>query len=112
MVLTFGLGTISVARAHAFLDHAEPRVGSVIQGSPPIVKIWFTDDLTQAVSKIEVLDSSGKEVDNRDVKIDAVDQSIMSVSLPKLPAGPYKVMWNAVCPQGHHTSGSFIFEVR
>jgi methionine-rich copper-binding protein CopC len=28
--------------AHAFLDHAEPSVGSQVKSSPAQVKIWFT----------------------------------------------------------------------
>jgi methionine-rich copper-binding protein CopC len=35
----------------------------------------------------------------------------MIVSVPKLPAGAYKVVWHAVCPWGHHTTGVFTFDV-
>ena len=101
----------SIAEAHAFLDHAEPRVGSAVASSPSTVKIWFTDGLL-ASSKIEVFDSSGKAVDKKDVKIDPADKSSMAVSVSQLSAGEYKVVWNAYCPLGHHTSGSFTFEVK
>ncbi len=33
------------ASAHAFLDHASPRVGSTVQGSPPEVRLWVTQEL-------------------------------------------------------------------
>jgi len=64
------LETTLAAWAHAFLDHAEPAVGSKVHGPPAHVKIWFTEKLEPALSKIQVFDSSGLEVDKRDVKID------------------------------------------
>jgi methionine-rich copper-binding protein CopC len=112
IVLSFFMGGASLAEAHAFVDHAEPRVGSTVEASPSIVKIWFTDGLRESVSKIEVFDVKGQKVDKGDVKIDPSDKSIMFVSVPKLSGGSYKVVWNAVCPLGHHTSGSFTFEVK
>jgi len=113
LVLTFGLFTAcaTLAEAHAFLDHAEPKVGSTVKGSPTEVKIWFTEELEGAFSKIEVFDAQGKEVDQKNVKVDPADKSVMSVALPKLPAGTYKVVWNAVAVDTHHTTGTFTFEV-
>src|SRR6202011_73050 len=34
--------------AHAFVDHAEPAVGSQIRSAPTQVKIWFTEKLEPA----------------------------------------------------------------
>ena len=73
--------------AHAFVDHAEPAVGSQIQAAPTQVKIWFTEKLEPALSKIQVFDSSGLEVDKRDVKIDQSNAALLTVSLPKLKPG-------------------------
>ena len=106
------LATFSMARAHAFLDHAEPRVGSVVTGSPPVVKIWFTEELEGAFSKIEVFDTNKQEIDRKDSKVDAADKSIMAVSVPGLAPGTYKVVWNAVATDTHHTTGTFTFEVK
>jgi methionine-rich copper-binding protein CopC len=103
--------TLTIAGAHAFLDHADPRVGSMVTGSPPVVKIWFTEELEPAFSKIEVFDSAGKEVDLKDSKIDSANKTLMSVSLPKLPVGNYKVAWHAVATDTHHTQGTFTFMV-
>ena len=57
------LATAFAAWAHAFIDHAEPAVGSQIHGAPTQVKIWFTEKLEPALSKIQVFDTSGLEVD-------------------------------------------------
>ncbi len=36
----------------------------------------------------------------------------MTVSLPSLPPGSYKVKWSAVAVDTHHTTGTFGFEVK
>jgi methionine-rich copper-binding protein CopC len=113
LFLAFGLFTAcaTVAQAHAFLDHADPKVGSTVKGSPSVVKIWFTMEIQGALSKIEIFDGTGHEVDKKDATVDPADKALMVVSVPKLPAGTYKVVWHAVCPWGHHTTGTFTFEV-
>ena len=101
-----------VAQAHAFLDHAEPRVGETLPGSPAAVSIWFTEDVNPAGTKIAVFDAKGTEVDAKNSTLDAANHGHMSVSLPKLAPGVYKVVWDATCPRGHHTSGHFTFAVK
>ena len=97
--------------AHAFLDHAEPAVGSQIHSAPTQVKIWFTEKLEPALSKIQVFDISGQEVDKRDVKIDQSNAALLTVSLPELKPGKYKVVWRAVSVDTHVTTGNFMFEL-
>lgn len=96
--------------AHAFLDHAEPPVGCQIHAAPVVVKIWFTEKLESALSKIQVFDGSGQEVDKRDVQADKSDPAILSVSLPTLRPGKYKVVWRVVSVDTHVTTGNFTFE--
>ncbi len=102
----------SRAQAHAFLDHADPRVGSTVAASPTRVTIWFTEELEGAFSKVRVYDAGKKEVDKKDAKVDPKDKTVMSVSLPKLATGTYRVEWSAVAVDTHHTQGSFNFTVK
>jgi len=114
LFLAFGLfiACATLAEAHAFLDHSEPKVGGTDKVSPTVVKIWFTMEIRGTLSKIEVFDVKGHEVDGKDAKVDSADRTLMVVSVPKLPAGTYKVVWHAVCQCcGHHTTGAFNFEV-
>ena len=97
--------------AHAFLDHAEPRVGSEMHGSPPAVNIWFTEKLEGALCKLQVFDDSGKEIDKRDQAVDSGNGALLKVSLPPLKPGKYKVVWRAVSVDTHVTNGDFVFEV-
>lgn len=111
LTIMFSLAGLSLAQAHAFLDHADPKVGSTVTGSPSVVKAWFTEELEPAFSKIKVFDATEKEIDNKDVQVDATNKSLMSVSVPTLPAGTYKVKWSAVAVDTHHTTGTFTFTV-
>ena len=85
--------------------------GSQINGAPIQVKIWFTEKLEPALSKIQVFDISGLEVDKRDVKIDQSNPALLTVSLPELKPGKYKVVWRAVSVDTHVTTGNFTFEL-
>jgi methionine-rich copper-binding protein CopC len=97
--------------AHAFLKDAEPGVGSTVQTSPSEVRIRFTENVEPAFSSIQVLDASGKEVDKRDVHLDRSDGALLHVSLPRLNAGVYKVVWRVVSVDTHVTNGNFTFRV-
>jgi methionine-rich copper-binding protein CopC len=97
--------------AHAFLQRAEPAVGSTVQGSPSEVRIWFTENVEPAFSRIQVLNASGQEVDKRDIHLDRSNHALLRVSLPRLEAGTYKVVWRVVSVDTHVTQGNFSFRV-
>ncbi len=46
------VAAVSVASAHAFLDHASPAVGSTLKESPKEVRIWFTEGLVLPFSNV------------------------------------------------------------
>jgi copper resistance protein C len=96
------------AHAHAFLDHAEPRVGSTVQAAPRELSLSFTQDLEPAFSSAEVRDANGKRVDQGKAKVSG---SVMHLGLKPLPPGTYKVQWRALSVDTHATEGSFSFRV-
>lgn len=102
----------NAAPAHVFLDHADPRVGSELARSPRQVSVWFTGDVEPAFSTLEVFTADDKQVDNKDTHRDAADKTLLTVSLPDLPAGAYKVIWHATATDTHRTQGSFKFTVK
>src|SRR5579871_2100225 len=59
LLLTLGSGA---AYAHAFLDHAEPRVGNKVASPPKQVSLWFTQKLEPAFSTVTVTNASGERV--------------------------------------------------
>lgn len=112
--LVVAVGALLVAHAamaHAMLDHATPAVGSTVHGAPAKVELWFTEELEPAFSSIKVTDANGNQVDRQDKATAPGDNSRLSVSLPALQPGAYKVAWRAVSVDTHVTEGDYMFEV-
>jgi methionine-rich copper-binding protein CopC len=106
-----GLAIFSLAHAHAFLDHALPAVGSAVRASPVQVKLWFTQTLEPAFSTAQVFDRGGKRIDKADAQVDRADATLLSVSVPKLAPGTYRVKWRVLSVDTHVTEGDFTFDV-
>ena len=101
-----------VAEAHANLIRSEPPANSTLDSSPDRITLWFSEPMEAAFSEIQVLNSTGARVDNKDSAVDANDLTLMSVNLPELPDGTYTVAWrNLSTIDGHSLRGSFIFSV-
>jgi methionine-rich copper-binding protein CopC len=96
------------ARAHALLDHAEPRVGNKVATAPREVTLWFTQKLESAFSTITVTNSAGQRVDTGKTRVSG---SQMSVSLRPAGAGTYHVTWHVLSVDTHTTDGNFTFQV-
>jgi methionine-rich copper-binding protein CopC len=105
LLLLLGTGE---ANAHAFLDHAEPRVGNKVATAPREVTLWFTQKLETAFSTITVTNSAGQRVDTGKTHVSG---SQMSVSLRPGGAGTYHVRWRVLSVDTHTTDGDFTFQV-
>jgi methionine-rich copper-binding protein CopC len=99
----------TAAEAHAFLDHAEPRVGSTVPTAPRELALFFTQNLEPAFSSVEVSDANGARVDLGKPSISA---STMRVGLKALAPGTYRVRWQVLSVDTHTTEGSFTFHVK
>jgi hypothetical protein len=105
-LLTLSAGT--TANAHAFLDHAEPRVGNKVASLPKEVTLWFTQKLEPAFSNVTVTNAAGERVDSGKARVSG---SQMSVPLRGGGAGTYHVNWHVLSVDTHTTEGNFTFEV-
>ncbi len=99
------------AYAHAFLDSAQPRVGSTISAPPSEVLLTFTQGVEPDFSRIEVQDASGARVDDGAPHTAQGDPTKFAVPLRKLPAGTYTVIWHVTSVDTHKTQGKFQFTV-
>jgi len=96
--------------AHAFLDHADPRVGSTTRTAPAAVTLTFTEGVEPSFSKIEVLDGDGRAVAVG--PLEHPDDASLRVSIPALAPGTYRVKWRVVSVDTHETEGSFTFSLQ
>jgi methionine-rich copper-binding protein CopC len=97
----------AAAHAHAFLDHANPRVGSTVRSAPREVTLWFSQKIEASFSSAQVTDASGARVD-QGARVEGMQ---IHVSVRSLPPGSYKVHWKVLSVDTHTTQGSFSFRV-
>ena len=98
------------AFAHAFLDHAAPRVGNTVAQAPKEVVLWFTQQLEPAFSSIEVRNEQGAAVTTGKATVIG-DRTQLRVPLKALSPGTYKVIWRVLSVDTHRTEGDFTFRV-
>lgn len=108
VALLLGAG---VAWSHAFLERAEPRVGSTVKSPPSQVRAWFTQELEPAFSTLKVVNERGERVDQGPAKADAANPALLQVPLKPLGPGTYRVKWRVLSVDTHVTEGDFTFRV-
>ena len=101
----------SLAFAHAFLDHAMPAVGSTVRAPPQRVTLWFTQPLEPAFSTLRVVSRDNKRQDDGNASVDPKDRTALSVSVPALAPGRYRVIWRVLSVDTHVTEGDFTFDI-
>lgn len=106
------LFTAGRAAAHAFPVTSDPKVGSTVSVSPPVVRIWFDGALEAAFSTITVQDAGGGTVDKGDGRVGGAEATLLQVTLPSLKPGRYKVVWSVAARDGHRTQGDYTFDVK
>jgi hypothetical protein len=100
-----------MARAHAFLDHANPAVGSAVAAPPATVSLSFTQDLEPAFSSVTVTNEAGQRVDLGNAHVPPGAPAELRVGLRPLPQGTYTVSWRVVSVDTHPTEGRFQFTI-
>lgn len=97
------------ARAHAYLDHASPLVGSTVS-APREVRLYFTQALEPRFSAAQLRSSGGAVVGTGHV--DRGDPKQIVIPVRGLAPGRYKVDWKVLSVDTHRTEGNFGFEVK
>jgi methionine-rich copper-binding protein CopC len=115
IVAAFALAELFIVpaavRAHAFLDHSDPAVGSTVPASPAVIHLWFTQQVEPAFSSVTITDQSGASMNDGPAAIDPSNQSELDVKLNHLTAGTYTVKWHVLSVDTHTTEGDFSFHV-
>jgi methionine-rich copper-binding protein CopC len=106
------LGVISTAQAHAFLDHAEPRVGSVVTKPPAAVRLSFTEGLEVVFCRVSVTGPAGFGGAGPALSVPGDPKSLAVDLRSPTPPGVYVVRWRVLSVDTHVTEGDFSFQVR
>lgn len=102
---------VARAAAHGFLERSDPRAGSTLKAPPDSVKLWFTGAIEPAYSRVEVHDDHGQRVDVGESVVDAKTRKTLTIAMPPLPPGRYRVRWRVLSVDAHVTQGAFTFRV-
>jgi copper resistance protein C len=105
-------GLVTGAHAHAFLDNAEPKVGSTVSAAPEEIRLQFTQPVEALLSSIELRGPNG-DVDLGEATTPERDHSILVAQVHgRMAEGAYRVLWHVVSVDTHKTQGDFTFEYR
>lgn len=106
------VAVVGTALAHAHLETATPAVDSTVRSAPDEVTVTLTEKVESGLSRIEVRDASGKQVDRGDTRVSKEDARTIAVSVGDLEPGTYTVNWSVTSVDTHGTDGSFKFTVK
>jgi copper resistance protein C len=106
------LATGAAAYAHAFLDHASPRVGSEVRSAPTQLRLWFTQGLVPPFCRVTVTGPPGFAGAGPVRPAPGDVQSLVVDLRAPTPPGVYTVRWRVVSVDTHVTEGDFTFTVR
>jgi methionine-rich copper-binding protein CopC len=100
------------AFAHGKLENAVPAAGSALDAAPDALRLTFNEDLESTFSSVKVSDANGAAVTREKAKVDASNPRVLTIALPKLPAGSYSVQWAVMTHDAHKTKGTYTFQVK
>jgi copper resistance protein C len=101
----------TLAFAHAQLEKATPPVGGTVASASEI-RLEFSEGVELKFTKVTLTGPSGA-VPLGSAATAAGNQAVLIVPIVKpLSPGGYKVHWQAVSVDTHHTQGTFEFTVK
>jgi methionine-rich copper-binding protein CopC len=112
IALVLALAPGAPAGAHAFLDRAEPRVGSTAATPPTQIRLWFTQALEPTLCVVKVVGPAGAGGAGPVQPVSADPRGLVVGLRRPIPAGRYLVHWRVVSVDSHVTEGDFSFQVR
>jgi methionine-rich copper-binding protein CopC len=114
-VVLVGLLAASLAApafAHALLERAEPKVGSLHNPPPREIRLKFSEAVEPSMSHVTLKSGDGETVPLESVSVLPSNHRVL-VAKPAsaLAPGTYHVIWRVVSVDTHRTEGDFYFGV-
>ena len=98
----------TVVAAHAEFERSTPEDGETVQGSPRVIRAFFSEELADG-SEMTLLDEDGTTIATG--TIDPANPTRMRIDPPDLEPGDYEVQWKSFADDGHLETGTFTFTV-
>jgi copper resistance protein C len=101
----------AAALAHAFLERADPPVGSQVSTPPQQLVLTFSEAVEPLFTTVRIRGPSGADVAIGKPHAEPGNGRKLVVQLPALVPGKYSVTWHATSVDTHKTEGSFQFMI-
>jgi copper transport protein len=100
---------VSAQAFHAVLVHSDPANNSVLEASPGIVRLWFSEPVQLVEPSLTIYGPSGGMVEQGTVQ--EINGEV-SVPFKASADGTYLVIWQVISQDTDPVSGSFVFSLR
>jgi methionine-rich copper-binding protein CopC len=97
--------------AHSLLLESSPAAGAVVAVPPDRITLTFNNRIEKPLSKIRLVETRGQVRDLAVVVVDGPPERL-TVTVPRLAPGDYRVEWQVLSTDGHVVSGRFSFRFR
>jgi methionine-rich copper-binding protein CopC len=113
-IITFGAlaMTTVLAFAHAKLQSSSPADGAALAAAPTELRLKYNEPVEVAMSTVRIAGPGDTVVVTDKVAADPGDDKALVQALPRLAPGDYRVQWNTMGHDGHHTKGEIHFTVK
>jgi methionine-rich copper-binding protein CopC len=114
LALALGAGLLAPTpgATHAELVRSTPARRAVLLTGPTRVRLWFSEPVEAAFSRLSVWDARNSQVDLQDPQVDPGDPKQLSVGVPSLEPGTYTVRFRVLSIDGHVVESQFPFTIR
>jgi methionine-rich copper-binding protein CopC len=101
-------------RFHAHLVKADPAVNDTVSTTPKAVRLWFSEPVELALSRMQVVRVGGDTLKIGALRREGTASTTAAADLTTSPTTPgtYVVTYHVVARDGHPTTGSYTFVVR
>jgi methionine-rich copper-binding protein CopC len=112
-IAALALFAATPAFAHAALRNAVPAAGAVVAQPPTKLSLEFSCAIDLTDVELSVVGPAGQEVALSPPEGEAKSgTTIERTAAAALAPGRYKVAWRVLSVDGHHTRGTYTFDVK
>jgi copper transport protein len=101
----------ATAWAHAVLVRTSPLPSTVVNTSPPVVLLKYSEAVEPRFAVVSVTNAQGRQQIAGSSRRSATDPTTLVVPLHRLLQGWYLVYWRVVSVDGHPVRGAYTFAV-
>ncbi len=98
--------------AHASLIKSDPPRRATLSESPSKIQLWFNEEIETAYATVTVVDMNDKVVSQATPEKVTDNPKSITLALPELGAGAYKVQFRVLSIDGHVVDSNYSFRIK